>query len=859
LPSGLVKKLILKNCFALGDIVTLTAAVRDLHRCYPGMFLTDVRTSCKELWENNPYLTPLLDDDPEVEIIECLTPLINRSNSAPYHYLHGFISFLNERLQLKIEPTAFRGDIHISAREKAWFSQVHELTGEDTPFWIVSAGGKYDLTIKWWSLERYQQVIDHFRGKIQFVQVGAKGHFHPKLKGSIDLRGQTDIRQLVRLVYHAQGVLCGVTGLMHLAAAVPTKNGIPKSRPCVVVAGGREPAHWEAYPDHQYIATNGALRCCSGGGCWRARTAPLGDGDERDRAETLCVDIKNDLPRCMDLIPAGEVIRRIELYFNGGIASYLNSSQCVAARRGVKASRQNSYDETALTLHNARIMLEQFVPTISEYPGGFSGRGIVICAGGVRYFTNAWVCVRRLRQLGCALPIEFWHRGPGEMDSEMKALVEPLGVGCVDVNEVMKKHPVRRMGGWELKPYAILHTTFREVMLLDADNFPVINPEFLFETPQFIKTGAIFWPDLGRFEKSQIIWDSCGLERPETPEFESGQIVVDKERCWAALRLSLWFNEHSDFYYQHLHGDKETFHLAFHKVRKSYAMVPTPVKHIPATMCQHDFDGRRILQHRNMDKWNLFLLNRRIADFWDEEEARGFVRELREKWDGGAGTYVKKKEFRALPSASKEQFRIVACMLSCSRREEIRNQTLKNLAQTDWDEEPVAVQLDAGKFSSPEDGQTETARLALESCLHSNASHVLFLEDDLEFNRHIRHNLSSWVPLRKGVIVLASLYNPGMRAWAWNARENYSLCNPHVSFGSQAYVLSKHALKYILNHWNEVKGKQDLRITRLAARLQTPMFYHTPSLVQHVGENSTWGGKFHLAPDYDSEWRAQPV
>src|ERR1044071_5053563 len=111
-----MRKLILRNFLSPGDIVMLTAAVRDLHLCYPGQFLTDIRTSCPPLWENNPYLTPLTDDDPDASIVECETPLINKSNRVPYHYVHGFISFLNDRLGLSIQPTAFRGDIHLSAQ-----------------------------------------------------------------------------------------------------------------------------------------------------------------------------------------------------------------------------------------------------------------------------------------------------------------------------------------------------------------------------------------------------------------------------------------------------------------------------------------------------------------------------------------------------------------------------------------------------------------------------------------------------------------------------------------------------------------------------------------------------------------------
>lgn len=313
-----MRKLILQNHQSPGDTVMLTAAVRDLHLCCPGEFLTDVRTPCPSLWENNPNLTPLSETDPGVEVIECQYPLIHKSNQAPYHFLHGFIEFLNERLGLQIKPSAFKGDIHISPLEKSWISQVHEFTGEDTPFWIVTAGGKFDYTVKWWDPRRYQQVVDHFRGRILFVQVGEKEHYHPKLNGVMDLRGKTDLRQLVRLVYHSRGVLGPVNLLMHLAAAVEVKPRMPKNRPCVVVAGGREPPHWEAYPQHQLLHTIGALRCCDNGGCWKSRTVPLGDGDEKDRPENLCLDVVNKLPRCMDMITPADVIRRIQMYYDGG-------------------------------------------------------------------------------------------------------------------------------------------------------------------------------------------------------------------------------------------------------------------------------------------------------------------------------------------------------------------------------------------------------------------------------------------------------------------------------------------------------------------------------------------------------------
>jgi len=231
---------------------------------------------------------------------------------------------------LQIALTDFRGDIHISASEKSWMSQVQEMTGDPIPFWIVNAGGKFDYTIKWWETARYQKVVDHFRRRILFVQIGEQGHYHPPLRGVIDLRGKTDLRQLIRLVYHAQGVLGPVSLPMHLAAAIETRAGMPKNRPCVVIAGGREPPNWEAYPHHQFIHTVGALRCCDNGGCWKSRTIPLGDGDPKDDPGSLCVDVVGALPRCMDMVTADEAIRRIESYFIGGAVDYLTPEESAA-------------------------------------------------------------------------------------------------------------------------------------------------------------------------------------------------------------------------------------------------------------------------------------------------------------------------------------------------------------------------------------------------------------------------------------------------------------------------------------------------------------------------------------------------
>lgn len=266
-------------------------------------------------------------------------------------------------------------------------------------------------------------------------------------------------------------------------------------------------------------------------------------------------------------------------------------------------------------------------------PFAFSGRGVVICGGGIRYFTCAWVCINILRKLGCTLPVEVWHFGKAEMSREMQALLAPLNAVAIDALEFRKKYPVRILNGWELKPYAIIHSSFEEVLFLDADNVPVVNPEFLFETPQYKETGAIFWPDFENLTKDNPIWEICGADYRDEPEVESGQLLIDKNRCWRALNIALHLNEYSDFYYRLIYGDKDTFHMAWRSLGQPFSMTEYPLYPIEDTRCHFDFEGRRVFQHRNTDKWSLQHPNKRIEGFELEEECFEFLEQLRKVWD----------------------------------------------------------------------------------------------------------------------------------------------------------------------------------------------------------------------------------
>lgn len=624
------RRLRLECGFAAGDHVLLTAAVRDLHRCHPGQFLVEVVSPFPGIWEHNPHLVRHPDEAVDVEKITCDYPLIDRANEVRVHALHGFIEHLNQHLGLSIRLTELRGDIHLSESERSAPSMVEQLTGQRLPYWLVSAGGKFDLTIKWWETERWQAVVDHFQGRICFVQVGEARHFHPALRGVLDLRGWTNLRQLVHLVHHAAGVVCPVTCLMHLAAAVERPAGQTGLRPCVVVAGGREPAEWEAYPGHDFLHTVGALPCCAMGGCWRRRTVPLGDGHANDAPEHLCLDAVGELPRCMDRLEPAAVIQAIERSLAEGRCRELTVSERDSIPRVLQVASGTALDRSRVTRSTARLALKHEIQRLNRDVRGLpgTGRGIVTAAEGLDYVGSAWVGLRMLRRFGCGLPVEIWHAGTGGWKGWMTELFRGLGA---EVRSTVEVDPgaadLHRFG---LKPFALVHSRFREVLWIDADSMVLRDPGSLFDLPVYRDHGAVFWPDVASFPLDHSMWRLTGVRPRVEPEVQGGEILVDRWRCGRALRLALWFNEQHRFFYRHVHGDKDTYRFAWHRLGQPFAMPSRGVINTGGVFCQHDFNGVRLFQHRVYSKWRVLGENPPVDGMQFEEDCLALLGEFRE-------------------------------------------------------------------------------------------------------------------------------------------------------------------------------------------------------------------------------------
>ena len=272
---------------------------------------------------------------------------------------------------------------------------------------------------------------------------------------------------------------------------------------------------------------------------------------------------------------------------------------------------------------------------VLPYPAErFSGRGIVICAGGTRILTNAYVLVRVLREVvGCTLPIEIWHLGRAEMPDVVARALVRLGCHIVDAHRVMEQFPGEVQDGWQLKTYALVHSSFAEVLMIDADQVPTRDPACVFDWPEYRATGAVFWPDIIDLSATNPVWSLVGLEPRRIVSWETGQFCIDKRRHWKAINLVHWMCEQPEVFFQIVYGDKDVFLVAWSLLDQPSSLVPHQPLRDGKYLGQRDFVGEVLFQHRTNCKWSMHEEPYRGHGFLWQAECEGFIGDLVKIWN----------------------------------------------------------------------------------------------------------------------------------------------------------------------------------------------------------------------------------
>uniref|UniRef100_A0A7S0R6P1 Uncharacterized protein n=1 Tax=Chlamydomonas leiostraca TaxID=1034604 RepID=A0A7S0R6P1_9CHLO len=260
-------------------------------------------------------------------------------------------------------------------------------------------------------------------------------------------------------------------------------------------------------------------------------------------------------------------------------------------------------------------------------------RGVLVPAGGRAQMAGAYLLLRFMREaLHSSLPAEVVYNGPGELDARMRGFLASLpNVTLVDGSAVAlpPHHSTSQSAalkhGWSFKVWALCYaTSFTQVLMIDADNTPLVPPETLFDTPQWRAHGNLFWPDFmrggegilwkplpGIFRKLglPVPWEGPGGDAHRT--VESGQVLLDRGAHADVLEWLWYMNSHHADWKAELHGDKDTFEIAFMLANKTAEFAQVKVharqalgyvkhedKYHHRGMIQHAPDGRLAFHHR---------------------------------------------------------------------------------------------------------------------------------------------------------------------------------------------------------------------------------------------------------------------
>jgi hypothetical protein len=261
-------------------------------------------------------------------------------------------------------------------------------------------------------------------------------------------------------------------------------------------------------------------------------------------------------------------------------------------------------------VHEAhRLLARQFLTHMPSYPlDKFQGRGAVICGGGA-YEASTYVACQMLRHVGWEHPIQVWHRGEREPVSD-----RVRGLPGVEVVN-SETHPARKdrrvFGGWESKSLAILHSPFEEVLFLDADCYPIFNPDQCFE-PEHNPFGIVTWPD-SPLGDDDIHWPSYGTTPDQQFGLNGGHYVFSKRQAWRVLQLASHYDNHSDYYYWRsvfnvqvgAFGDQEQIRVALHLLNTpSHRYTPRPILCEFNSYIQAGPHGRPLFVHRYGNKFS---------------------------------------------------------------------------------------------------------------------------------------------------------------------------------------------------------------------------------------------------------------
>ncbi|KAJ3324247.1 hypothetical protein HDV06_000286 [Boothiomyces sp. JEL0866] len=222
----------------------------------------------------------------------------------------------------------------------------------------------------------------------------------------------------------------------------------------------------------------------------------------------------------------------------------------------------------------------------------FEGTGLVICAG--NHQTNLAIStLRMIRDVhGSKIPFEVFYNGDGDLSKANREKFEKVpNTKTVDIQSILDNNHIK-IGGWAIKSFALLASSFNKAMLIDADVVFLQSPDVLFNGKLFEKHGALFFHDRSLYSHGDetLNWFKSLMPDPMSEyasklrvfkgttahEQESGVVLINKRENMLGLLATCVLNvdNYREIAYKRVFGDKETFWVGFESIEEKYIFNP---------------------------------------------------------------------------------------------------------------------------------------------------------------------------------------------------------------------------------------------------------------------------------------------
>jgi alpha 1,2-mannosyltransferase len=233
-------------------------------------------------------------------------------------------------------------------------------------------------------------------------------------------------------------------------------------------------------------------------------------------------------------------------------------------------------------------MVDNIEHLVPELPYHAQTRGIVMTAGGP-YIDILLVSIRMLRRVGSQLPVEVFLDTGSDYDHRLCEKILPaLNAKCKILSDIWSTTPSsEKLKSYQYKVFALLFSSFEDVLFLDADAFPAHNPDRVLDEEPFNSRGLVTWPDFWALSSSSLFYHIAVIPPPalnERASSESGIMLFSKRRHAGSILLATYYNYYGPKIYYPLlsqgaggEGDKETFLHAAMVMGEEFYAIRSPV------------------------------------------------------------------------------------------------------------------------------------------------------------------------------------------------------------------------------------------------------------------------------------------